>query len=74
MLKAPKILGGLKKPVTAFFEFLADMRSSNGIDMSGMDPKKAASEFAKRGGTMWKTMTDAQKQVSVQSLMWMEEC
>lgn len=52
-----------KKPVTAFFEFLADMRETGGIDVSGEAGRNRVTMFSKRAGDQWKSMSEAEKQV-----------
>lgn len=54
---------GKKKPLSAFFEFLAEMREKGGIEMGDVELKDKAKTFAKRGGDMWKALSAEEKQV-----------
>ena len=70
-LRVPKVLkdkdttapAARKKPLSAFFEFLAEMRETGGIDVSGEETGKRPTAFSKKGGMMWKAMSDAERQV-----------
>lgn len=65
-MKLPvKLRGGegeRKRPLSAFFEFLADMRKTGGLDASVSGSNKVTS-FAKAGGDRWKSMSEGEKKV-----------
>ena len=67
-LKVPKSAQATRKKsgvLSAFFEFLADMRETGGIHRS-----LPVTEFSRRGGERWKSMSDGEKQVSGFTVIW----
>ena len=51
-------------PLTAFFEYLKDLREGGTVDTAGLEASEANLAVAKEAGNRWKAMSDSEKQVS----------